>query len=339
MADARSPGEGEIRAAVEWCGICGTDIEEWRSGPVWVPPPDRPHPLTGRHAPLVLGHEVSARVIDVGSGPSELAEGDLVAIDGLIGCGKCFWCRRNQVNLCPVMANIGLHFDGGLAEYVTVPAKATIRVPPGVGSDTAALAEPVSVAVRALRRGRMALGESVAVLGAGMIGLATAAVARAAGASQVIVVDPLPQRRSLAIDAGASAALDGQGDVAAETRALTDGLGVDLSVDAAGTATSGPQAIELSRSGGRTVIVGLAHQPSSTSFFTLVTGEKEVIGSLSHIADEDFAEAVRLLAAGVLTADMVGAVKVPLEAAVDRGFDALTHPGPPAKILVGGRRS
>lgn len=335
VPDAPPPRQGEIRAVVEWCGICGTDIEEWRSGPVWVPTSDKPHPLTKRHAPLILGHEVAARVADVGPGVSGLSEGDLVAIDGLIGCGECFWCSRHQVNLCPKMANIGLHFDGGLAEKVTVPASTAVLVPPGVAGDTAALAEPVSVAVRALRRGRLVLGESVAILGGGMIGLATAAVARAAGASQVIVIDPLEERRRLALGAGAGEVLDQRVDVAGAVAELTNGRGADLSVDAAGTAASGPQAISVARSAGRAVIVGLAHKPSTTSFFDIVTGEKEVIGSLSHIADEDFSEAVRLLSRGVLTADTIQAVKVPLEGAVDRGFEALTQPEPPAKVLVG----
>lgn len=335
VADAPPPGAGEIRVRVEWCGICGTDIEEWRHGPVWIPA-DEPHPLTGRRAPIILGHEIAARTVDVGSSVIGFSEGDLIAIEGLFGCGECWWCVRHQANLCRDLADVGLHFDGGLAEQLTLPASVCAVVPDGVLPEDAALAEPVSVAVRAVRRSRLSLGESAAVFGAGMIGLACVAAARAAGASPVAVIEPDARRRKLALGLGASAAFAPGDDRWLESlRELTGGRGPDVCVDAAGTTATGPAAVAASRRGGRTVIVGLANQASSLMFSSVAAGEKEVLGSLSHVLDEDFTPAIGLIASRAISATAVDALKVPLVMAVDDGFRALVQPDPPPKVLVG----
>ena len=331
--DARPPGPGEIRARVECCGICGTDVEEWRHGPVWIPERE-PHPVTGRLAPLTLGHEIAARAVDVGNSGNGFSEGDLIAIEGVFGCGECWWCVRHQANLCPNLANVGLHFDGGLAELITIPAAVCAKVPEGVRPEDAALAEPVSVAIRAVRRSRLSIGESAAVFGAGMIGLATVVAANAAGASTVVVIEPDSRRRELAIGLGATSALAPDDGWIETLREFSGGRGPDVCVDAAGTAGTGPAAVAASRRGGRTVIVGLANEASSLRFSTIAAGEKEVLGSLSHVIDEDFTPAVGLLASGAISAKAVDALEVPLERAVEDGFRALIQPDPPPKVLV-----
>ncbi len=323
VAQPPDPGPEEVKVAVEWCGICGTDLEEWRSGPRLVPVGD-PHPVTGRQAPLILGHEVSGRIAEVGPGVSELHEGDLVALDALIHCGECWWCRRHQVTLCPQLAAIGLQADGGLAEAVTVPAQMCVQVPDGVGADTAALAEPVAVAVRALRRGRLSFNESLVVLGAGMIGIASLVVGRSMGAAPIVVADPIASRRELARRLGADPVLDPRDpDFLELARDATEGRGADVAVDAAGSRDSGPLALAVVRPGGRAVVVGLPSHPAAVDLFAFATGEKELIGSLSHVWDEDFAAAVRLLADGVLTADQVIAARISLEETIERGFASI----------------
>jgi (R,R)-butanediol dehydrogenase/meso-butanediol dehydrogenase/diacetyl reductase len=321
-----APGPGQVKIAVEWCGICGTDLEEWRSGPHFVPV-DEPHPITGRKAPLILGHEVSGLVAELGAGVTGLREGQLVALDALIYCGRCWWCRRHQPTLCPQLAAIGLQADGGLAEAVTVPAEMCVRVPDGVGADTAALAEPVAVAVRALRRGRLGVNESLVVLGAGMIGIASLVVGRRMGAGPIVVADPIASRRELAQRLGADLTLDPrEAEFLEKVRHATQGRGADLAVDAAGTVDSAPATIAAARPGGRAVIVGLASRPARLDLFALATREKELIGSLSHVWDEDFSAAVRLLADGMLTADQVVTRTLSLEEAVNDGFTAIEDP-------------
>lgn len=324
--------------AVEWCGICGTDLEEWQHGPRFIPT-DTPHPVTGRRAPLVLGHEVSGRVADIGPGARGLHEGDLVALDALISCGECWWCRRHQVTLCPQLAAIGLQADGGLAEAVTVPAQMCVPVPAHVGADTAALAEPIAVATRGVRRGRLVVSESLVVLGAGMIGIATLVVARRMGASPIIVADPVASRRELAATLGADLVLDPRDEGFLDTvRANTAGRGADVAVDAAGSADSGPLAVASTRPGGRAVVVGLSSAPGALDLFALATGERELIGSLSHVFDEDFTTAVRLLGEGVLVAKQVVAARLALQETVELGFKAIGRTDlPGVKIQVSPR--
>lgn len=335
VPDAPAPEPGEIRLRVEWCGICGTDREEWRAGPLFIPT-DQPHPMTGTSAPLTLGHEVAGTVTDIGRGVDGFVEGDIVALDGLLTCGTCWWCRRHELTLCPQLASIGLHVDGGLAEAITVPAKMAIVTPPSVDAETAALAEPVAVAVRALRRGRLAQGESLLVQGVGMIGLAAMRAARRMGAASVTMAARSEPRRRLALKMGADAVVDPSGpDFLDEVRELHDGRGPDLVVEAAGTPHACAQAISAARRGGRVVFLGLPADPGQIDYFEVVATERELIGSLSHVWDEDLAEAVAMLGDELLHADEVVAARIPLEETVDVGFESMTRKDiPGVKILV-----
>jgi (R,R)-butanediol dehydrogenase / meso-butanediol dehydrogenase / diacetyl reductase len=332
---ARPPGPDEVRIRVEWTGICGTDREEWLSGPHWIPV-GAPHPLSRRQAPLTLGHEVCGRVIDVGRHVRGLAEGQLVAVDGLFSCGSCWWCLRHEVTLCPDIADIGLHLDGGLTESMTLPAATCLPLPGGVTAEEGAFAEPLAVAVRALRKGRLAEAESVLVIGAGMVGVATMVAARSMGARFVSVAAPSEVRRRTAQGLGADAVLDAAApDLDEQVRQLHDGRGPDVVVEAAGTSQAAERATTLARKGGRIVIVGLPNEPGRLDYFSIVAGEREVIGSLSHVWDEDFATAVRVLGERSLNPALVVAARIALEDTVEIGFAAMTRRDlPGVKVLV-----
>jgi (R,R)-butanediol dehydrogenase/meso-butanediol dehydrogenase/diacetyl reductase len=158
------PGPGELQLRVRWCGICGTDLEEWLSGPVFILA-SVPHPLTGARAPLVLGHEFAGVVVAVDAGVTGPLPGQRVAVDTIVSCGSCHLCQRGQVTRCLALEALGLHGDGGLAELCNAPARICLPVPDTVADYEAALAEPLAVAVRALRRGGLGPGERVAVVG------------------------------------------------------------------------------------------------------------------------------------------------------------------------------
>jgi (R,R)-butanediol dehydrogenase/meso-butanediol dehydrogenase/diacetyl reductase len=145
------PGVGEVQLRVLSCGICGTDIEEFRNGPLFIPV-EQPNASTGRQAPLVLGHEFSGEVVALGPGVTRFSVGQRVAADTLIWCGRCFWCLRHQVNLCERLAALGLMADGGLAELCNAPEATCLPVPTGVSDEATAMAETLAVGVRALRR-------------------------------------------------------------------------------------------------------------------------------------------------------------------------------------------
>lgn len=334
VEDAPLPGPGEVRIQVDWCGICGTDLEEWAHGPLLIPV-DKPNVLSGIKAPLTMGHEVAGTVVDVGSSVSFLKEGDSVCLDAVMTCGHCWWCDRHEITLCPDLAAIGLQAHGGLAERVTVPASMCVRTPEHVPPQTAALAEPLAVGVRAVRKAKMEVGSSVTVLGAGTVGLATLVAARAMGAGTVAVADPLPDRRNLASRMGADLVfdpLDPSDDD--DLVKATSGRGPDIVIDCAGTPGSGPLSVSLVRAGGRAVIVGLCGRPSEFVFADVAAGEKEIVGSLSHVWDEDFRAAVRLLEYGLFQAEDVVGAYLPLEEAVTKGFELLGSESEKAKVLV-----
>jgi (R,R)-butanediol dehydrogenase / meso-butanediol dehydrogenase / diacetyl reductase len=320
------PGPAEVQLRVRWCGICGTDLEEWLSGPVFIPAA-APHPVTGARAPLVLGHEFTGVVVAVGAEVTGSWPGQRVAVDTIVSCGTCYWCRRGEVTRCPALGALGLHGDGGLAELCNAPARICLPVPETVADDEAALAEPLAVAVRALRRAGLRPGERVAVVGAGAVGLMAVQAAAAFGAGSVAVVEPLPQRRALAIRLGAGRAVP-PGEAGA--------LEADVAVECTGTASAVGTALQALRSGGRAVLLSIVTQSALIAPMDLIRGEKSLIGSLSHVCDQDFREALQLLGRGAVRAAPLITDRIPLSAAVTGGLALLRdEPERHLKILVG----
>ncbi|WP_169582009.1 MULTISPECIES: alcohol dehydrogenase catalytic domain-containing protein [Microbacterium] len=318
------PPSGWLQLEVIACGICGTDVEEYLHGPTFIPHAE-PNRLTGAVAPIVLGHEIAGRVVAVGLGTPDFAIGDVVGVDGLMGCGRCSSCSRGAVNLCDSLAAVGLMSDGGLAERVNVRADTCVKIPAGAAADTGALAETLAVAVRALRRGRLAEGERVVIFGAGAVGLFALQAARAMGASQVAVVEPHAHRRALALELGASAAWPPGAEVGE----------ADVVVECSGVPDAFAAALSFTRRGGRLVLVGVSTVPVAVSPMDIVAGEREVIGSLSHLRKSDFAAAVELLVSGAVRTDGIVSSRIPLAHALDDGLLALVRePERHVKILV-----
>jgi (R,R)-butanediol dehydrogenase/meso-butanediol dehydrogenase/diacetyl reductase len=333
VPDAPPPKADEVRIAVAWCGICGTDLEEYRDGPLVIT--TEPHPLTGDHAPTIIGHEIAGVVADVGHEVTDLREGQLVAVDGLFFCGTCSACRRHQPNLCPQWAFIGMGYPGGLAEAVTVPTYMAIPAPAHVGADHLALAEPMSVAVRAVRRSGAAAGSRVAILGLGTIGLGIQQVLRSIGVDDITAVDPVEFRRGKASALGASATLAPDDGLAEALRSGAGG-GPDVIFDCTGSPRTPGVALDAVRSGGRIVLVGLPPEPAPIDYLQLALREIELVGSISHVYDEDFAGAVELIASGAIDADALITHRLPLARAVTDGIEFLAGPGAASalKILV-----
>jgi (R,R)-butanediol dehydrogenase / meso-butanediol dehydrogenase / diacetyl reductase len=325
IEDPLLPGPGEVQVRVLSCGICGTDVEEYRSGPIFIPS-DNPHPLTGRSAPITLGHEFAGEVVAIGPGVDLYEPGDLVAADTLIFCGECYWCRRHQVTLCERLGALGLMADGGLAELCNAPVRTLLPIPDSVSAEAGSLAETLAVAVRALRRGRFSIGESVAIVGAGAVGLMALQAALAGGASTVSVVETLPERRRIATSLGAD-------EVYAPEESPE--VGADVVVECSGNPWAIATAVSAARKGGRVVLVGIYGRASSFNFLDVVNTEKELIGSLSHVYDEDFAAAVDLLGRGAVKAETLVSDRVPLSRALDDGLLALMRaPESHLKIVI-----
>lgn len=325
------PGAGEVSVRVEWCGLCGTDVHEYVHGPVLIP--SRPHPLTGRTAPVTLGHEFCGTVADVGAG-ARFAPGERVTASACLVCGECPWCRAGATNLCAKLGSIGLCADGAFAELVAVPDYALHRVPAGLRSEIAALSEPTAVAVHACRRARLCGGETVAVVGGGPIGLLVLQAALAHGASAAFVVEPVASRRELATRLGARAALDPAAvAVDKEIAAVTQDRRADVVFECTGSMKGVETALKVSGKGGRVVIVGIYREASPAPWPRLQAHEKEIIGASAYT--DELPEAIALLASGKVQGEPLVTDRIRLEEVERAGLRALLdEPARHVKILV-----
>jgi (R,R)-butanediol dehydrogenase/meso-butanediol dehydrogenase/diacetyl reductase len=290
-----TPGEGELLLEIHAVGICGTDVGEFVHGPMSYAVSG--HPVTGHRGPLIPGHELSGRVVACGPGASDFELGAVVASGAGISCGECFQCRAGRTNLCLRYATVGLQRNGGLAQFCNVPAATCIDVAPyGLDEETAALAQPMAIAVHSMRRGRPGRGEDALVIGVGGIGAFLTYAAAESGA-RVTVVDLEPERLELARRLGAAETIDAS-DGKPVGEALAE-LGVRPTVVYEVTGGRGPldDAMASVVPGGRVVVVGLQAKPFDLDFRQLTLTEVELIGTNAHVCGADLPEALRLLAA------------------------------------------
>jgi L-idonate 5-dehydrogenase len=278
------PGEGEVVVRVAATGICGSDLSCFK---------------TGVFAGTVLGHELGGVVEEVGPGAPGWEPGDRVAVDPKIPCGSCTDCLTGAAYRCVESLTLGIggaSRDGGFAELVRAPAARLHRLPDGVATENACLAEPLSVAIHGLERAWHQAGESALVIGLGPIGLLAVAALRARGAGSITGVDPVGVRRDLAQGLGAER-------VAASVSEVTDN--VPLVVECSGRPEMLQEATNRTDAGGRVALLGVTIAQATVMPLVWVTREVSVVGSISS-SDDDFAEALRLLArepaiAGIIT--------------------------------------
>ncbi len=318
------PGEGEVRVRVTYTGICATDIEEWQHGPLWVQH-GSPNPLTGRETPLTLGHEITGHVEKVGAGVTNVLVGQRVVINNVLTCGACFWCQRGQQAVCPNMAVAGLSADGGLAEFIVWPATNIVPLAESVSDEEAALVEPCTAAIRAVRNSGVKAGDTVAVVGAGTVGLLAVQAFRATGA-RVIAVDireqSLETARSLGVDHTVNSS---NGNAAEELLELTDGIGPDIVAETAGAAQTPIEAIDWTRRGGTTVLVGIYSATPQMNFNNIVGFERRVVGSVAA-GPGDMAAAAWMIGSGRIKVNDLISAKIPLERAIEDGFNTMLEP-------------
>lgn len=279
------PGPGDVLVRVAVAGLCGTDYRIWTG--------DRPV-----HYPRVLGHEFVGWVEAVGDGVERVAVGQRVVIEPNYSCRTCPLCREGNRNLCLARTAVGIDVDGCLAELVRVPEPCCWPAPAGVADEDLLLTEPLAVVVRAVARSAVRPAESVAVVGAGTLGLLALQVVRARGA-RVLVVSRSDRRLLLARELGATAThamTAGASEAAA--RAFSGREGIDVVIETAGTAEAVNDALDLVRPGGRVVLTGLPHEPTPVTFFSVVRREVTITGSM--IYQDEFPEATRLVEAGVV---------------------------------------
>lgn len=338
--DTQTLGPGDVRIDVAACGVCGTDITQYVKGPLAVPV-DEPHPVTGRTLPITLGHELSGVVAEVGEDIATASVGDRVTVNPLVPCRTCSYCLRGQYRFCEQLANIGLHGNGGgFAESLVAPASSVHGLPTKLPLDLGALVEPLSVSLHAVRRSGIAAGDSIIVFGSGPIGLGVVQMARAAGARRVFVSEPRDRRRRLAAELGATTVFDpSETDPVASIRDRT-GVGVDASVEAAGTEATVNAAIETTRKGGEIVSLAAARDVTIQPNEQFVMTERSLTGSFGYdctpFADDgEFAGVMTLLADGRVDGETMVTHRIGLSDLVGGGLERLADPdGDAVKILV-----
>src|SRR6202050_650721 len=313
------PGAGDVKLRVLFNGICGSDLHEYYDGPVTTR--TTPHPLTGVRNPVIFGHELCGEVVELGPGIEDLSPGDLVAVEPLETCGRCIYCGLGQYNHCPLVAFHGYNrAGGGLAQYTVVRRVMAHRLPPGMTARQGALIEPMGIAWHTANRCEVEAGQTVAVHGAGPIGVGVFLTLRQRGV-EVIVVDPSAARRAVLAGLGARTLLDPSScDPAAAIRDLTNGRGAHASVDAAGVPNSFHAMLHGTRVNGTAVVVAIHHNPVVIPPFDLLMPEVYLTGVA--MSANAFPSVIEEAARGPYPLD--GWVEtIPFDTVVDRGLERL----------------
>ena len=315
-----TPGPGDLLVRVEACGICGTDRHllhgEFPSAP-----------------PVTLGHEFCGIVEAVGSAVTGFKTGMRITGDPNICCGRCDQCAAGRINLCRNLQALGIHRNGGFADYMVVPQTQAYDLPLSLPPHHGAFCEPLACCLHGIDIAAIQAGASVVVLGGGVIGLLTVQLARLAGARQVVLSTRQASRRDLASSIGATATVDpGAGDVV-EAIAGPGGLlpgGADVVIECAGVADTVEQSIRLARAGGTVVILGVMPQGAKVAIepFDILFRELRVLGSF--INPFVHRRAADLVAAGAIELDRLVTRTIPLEDVAG----VVAHPPAPGEVKV-----
>lgn len=294
--------DDEVLIKVKVCGICGSDWSIY----------------TGNYAadklPMITGHEFWGVVAKAGKHVTGVKEGDRVAVDICLTCGTCYFCRRDDGLLCETFTQLGIHTDGGFAEYVKAPGKNCYPIPDSVDDWAATFIEPLTTVIHAAQRMNAGIGASVAVIGSGL-GVLHGALAHARAAAPVIVIGTNPQRLEIAKKMGADFIIDSNKtpDVVSEVRRLTKGIGVDYVIESVGSVETYEQAFKMLRRGGKLEAFGIVPPGKTAKLepYEFVLGEKKVSGSCAGIGN-NWGDAITLLQYGIIDPSPMYSMAVPL---------------------------
>lgn len=309
-------GPLEVLVKVSACGLCGSDLHVLDGG------------FPGLAPPVVLGHEPAGTIAAFGSGVTSFAEGDAVTWEPNVTCGRCFACRDGQdANLCEQRARV----SGSFADYTVVPIRALHRQPEGCEQHAIVMAEPLSCALYAFDRGQARVDHSVAIIGAGTIGLLLLMLVRRAGARAVMVSDPNPAKREIARRLGADVTVDPTSEgFEGTTWRLTNGRGFDVAFEAVGMPRTIEDTIGVVRAGGHAVLVG-ASRPNDVASIDLVSVQsRDLTISACGLRKHTFQRALTLLS--ILPVAELVTHEVPLED-VSEAVRLLRH-GAATKVVV-----
>ncbi|MEA4898559.1 zinc-binding dehydrogenase [Bacillota bacterium Meth-B3] len=320
---APAPGAGEVLIKVRACGICGSDVHGWLG-------------KTGRRIPpMTMGHEFAGEIAAVGAGVDAWKAGDGVVVQPINFCGECVNCRGGMTNMCLNKKFFGvLTVDGAMAEYVAVPQKLLYRLPEGCSYETGAMAEPYAVAYGSVAKCGGIAGKDVLIVGAGMIGLCILQMVKLHNPKSVTVADLSDRRLKKALDLGADFVINSaKEDALARIADCTDGLMMDLSIEAVGVEPTANLSVKALKVAGTAVWVGMSQREMQINMQDIVCSARSVVGSFNY-THEEFGEVVALLGSGRLATGELLSRVVTLPEAPQAFRDLLENPDDLLKIVI-----
>jgi (R,R)-butanediol dehydrogenase/meso-butanediol dehydrogenase/diacetyl reductase len=315
-----APGPRQLVVRVAYCGICGTDLHSTRAGPAALP------------CGSILGHEFVGEVVETGHDvAARWRRGERVCALPFLGCGECLACLAGTPFECAQVKLTGLTVPGGFAEYVLTGDAETLRLPEGLALESAALVEPLAVGLHAVRKSGLQAGQRVLVTGAGPIGLAVLAWARALGARCVVMSEFAPERRALALQLGASAVIDPLQPLAAQFADIAGGAPEQI-FECVGAPGLLGACVEAAPRHGRITLVGVCEQPDQFLPFPALVKELELRFAIAYGRD-DFETVLAMLAQGRVDARAMVTDRVAL-AGLPAAFESLRTPSHQCKVLA-----
>jgi len=302
--DVPEPMANEALIQIDFASICATDRHIYYEG------------IYASNPPLTIGHEMAGKIVELKDGSTcdgdgaPLQVGDLVTIEALEHCGKCYFCLRGKHNMCQNVQSYGVTKDGAFADFVRVSCTSIYKLIKGLSIKEGALIEPAACGVHAVRRANVAVGHTVLIYGAGPIGLFILQAAKAAGADKIIVSEVSRKRSEIAKTLGADIVINPRkDDVKSTVKEQTDGMGVDLVFDAVGHPAVRSESLEVVRKCGTIVVVGISAESPTMDFTKLISNELNIAGSFCYSywsnKPHDFLQAMYMMKNGKIIVDPI----------------------------------
>ncbi len=307
----------QVRIKVKYCGICGSDLSRY---------------VYGLNPGLILGHEFSGVIEEIGNSVKTWKKGDRVVINPLPFCRNCYQCRSGAANLCSkALTGVGLEMPGAFAQFCTVTQDMIYSLPPNLDFASGTLVEPLAVVLRAIRRSKIAIGDSVVVFGAGPLGLMIVKCLQNMDISPLIVIEPDKSRASLVRNFGVDNVFMPDESHRFLSKSFPTKGGSDVVFECSGVPQAMNIALEVVRPGGTIVMVGVNRKPADILMLNAVTKEIILLGTLAY--STEFEQAIQLLEREFLSSkDFISDI-VPLKE-IDSAFSRLLSEGKPLKVLV-----
>ena len=305
VADLPTPhaGPGELVLRNQVCGVCGTDVHIYHGEPG----------SADVNPPVVLGHEYSGEVVEVGEGVTGFAVGDHVTVDPNIYCGHCAYCQNGKKQLCPSMEAIGVTRDGGFAQYSRIPASQAFKLEPTVPWEAAAMAEPLACCLHGIDLAGIQVGDKVCVVGGGAIGLLMVQLAKLSGASQIVLSEPNEKRRQVGLQLGANTALDPTRPDAQEAFAQVLDGGANVVIECVGNVPAVKSAFQFAGKGATVLLFSVPKVDATFDLPLFDVYKKELTIKGSFVNPDTHARAVALINSGKVDFDPIITHRFPLD--------------------------